>query len=53
MSGAGLLADPAEVRAILIAAVLFLPKGLESLVPKLASWWKERARPALALRRAQ
>jgi len=34
--------------AILIAAVLFLPNGLESLAPKLAAWWKRRARPAPA-----
>ena len=31
--------------AILIASVLFLPNGLESLVPKVRDWWAGRSRP--------
>ncbi|MGE0210976.1 MAG: branched-chain amino acid ABC transporter permease [Parvibaculaceae bacterium] len=29
---------------ILIVAILFLPKGLESLAPKIGGWWKGRAK---------
>lgn len=36
---------------ILIAAVLFLPKGLESLVPKVRTLWRAR-KPAVAAERA-
>ncbi len=39
--------------AILIAAVLFLPNGLESLYPRVADWWRTRARPSPEVRRAQ
>ena len=31
--------------AILIVSVLFLPNGLESLVPKVRDWWTGRSRP--------
>lgn len=39
--------------AILIAAVLFLPRGLESVVERAAGWWRERVtrKTALAARR--
>lgn len=39
--------------AILIAAVLFLPRGLESLFPRIADWWRNRVRPVTEARSAQ
>src|SRR5690606_9844670 len=29
---------------ILIVSILFLPKGLESLGPRISAWWKGRAK---------